>query len=120
MTGAEMIKKALTLLGYTDSSGDVSGSERFKTRSIPVLNAIYSDLFYTRKSSGFVPLKSINDEIDLPERALNDVMPYGVASMLAQSEGDGDQQQTFVMLYNQKRNAMNNSGAVRDAIPFPE
>lgn len=120
MTGNEMINKALVLLGYTDSMGNISGDQRFRTRALTVLNSIYADLFYLKNSSGFSPLKAVSDSVNLPERELNDVMPYGVAALLAQSENDGDAQQTFVTLYNTKRAALTYSESVNDVIPTPE
>lgn len=120
MTGNEMMKKALTLLGYTDSTGEISGEQRFRSRALTVLNGVYSDLFYIKHRDGFVPLKNITDNIVLSERELNDVMPYGVAAFLAQSESDGDQQQTFILLYNSKRAALTQSEAVGDVIPCPD
>ena len=80
MTGNEMMKKALVLLGYTDSTGEISGEQRFRSRALTVLNGVYSDLFYIKHRDGFIPLKHITDNIELPERELNDVMPYGVAA----------------------------------------
>lgn len=120
MTGSEMMKKALTLLGYNDSTGEISGEQRFRSRALTVLNNIYADLFYIKHSESFVPLKQITDNIVLPERELNDVMPYGVAAFLAQSESDGDQQQIFISLYNSKRAALTQSETVGDVIPCPE
>lgn len=120
MTGSEMMKKALVLLGYTDGNGEISGEQRFRSRAITVLNSIYSDLFYTAHSGGFTPIEKITDSIELSERELNDIMPYGVAGLLAQSESDGDQQQTFIALYNSKRAALTQSGAVEDVIPCPD
>ena len=119
MTGNEMIKRALTLLGYTDSMGNVSGEQRFKSRALEILNTIYADLFYINNSSGFTPLKSVSDNIILPERVLYDVMPYGVAANLAQSESDGDNQQYFMMLYNAKRVSVGSGAVVQDVIPCP-
>ena len=120
MTGNEMMKMALTVLGYTDSTGEISGDQRFRSRALTVLNGVYSDLFYIKHRDGFIPLKNTTDNIVLPERELNDVMPYGVAAFLAQSESDGDQQQTFILLYNSKRAALTQSEAVGDVIPCPE
>lgn len=118
MTGNEMIKKALVLLGYTDSTGEISGGQRFSSRALTVLNTIYADLFYILNSGDFVALKVTGDDINLPERALNDVMPYGVAAMLAQSESDGDNQQLFVTLYNSKRAALTHTDSVKDVMPW--
>lgn len=120
MTGKEMIKRAIILLGYTDGTGEISGEQRFRSRALTVLNSIYADLFYIQNKEGFCPLETAADEIKLPERALTDVMPYGVAAFLAQSENDGDQQQVFLSLYNAKRAALTHADTVKDVIPCPE
>lgn len=120
MTGSEMMKKALVLLGYTDSTGEISGEQRFRSRAITVLNGVYADLFYAINGTGFVPISHVTDKIELPERVLNDVMPYGVAAFLAQSESDGDQQQTFIALYNAKRASLTKMTTTRDVIPCPD
>ena len=112
MTGIEMMNKALSLLGYPNA-------DRFTSRAITVMNAVYSDLFYIHGNSGFVPLNRLSDEIELPERALNDIMPYGVAKLFAESENDGDNQQLYATIFNQKRNALSHNDSVKDVIPFP-
>ncbi len=117
MTGNEIVKKALTLLSYTDGLGQVSGEQRFRGRAVTVLNTIYSDLFYIENSNGFESLNSLTEEIKLSERALNDVMPYGVAAQFAQSEGDGDNQQHWTNLYNQKRLSLINTDTIKDVLP---
>ena len=70
--------------------------------------------------TSFLPALSPEDAIDLPERVLNDVMPYGAAAFLAQSENDGDQQQYYIMLYNQKRAALTTVDRVTDSMPTAE
>ncbi len=119
MTGAELFKRALILLGYTDSLGEVPAEQRLRSRALAVINAVYADLYYITQGSGFRPLSSLCEPVLLPERALYDVMPYGVAAQLAQSESDGDSQQFFVMLYNQKRTALTGGGRIADGIPSP-
>ena len=81
---------------------------------------MYADLFYALGRTEFSPVLSPEDAIDLPERVLNDVMPYGAAAFLAQSENDGDQQQYYIMLHNQKRAALTRSESVEDSMPTPE
>lgn len=119
MTGGEMMNKALTLLGYTNSTGEIAVEQRFSSRAMTVLNSIYSDLYYTQKNTGFEALENLEDEILLSERILNDVMPYGVAMLFAESESDGDNQQLFSMLYNQKRLSLTSGDNVKDVIPAP-
>ncbi|MBQ8649146.1 MAG: hypothetical protein IJ470_03660 [Clostridia bacterium] len=121
MTGTEMMNRALILLGYTDSQGSVSAEQRFKSRAVTVINTVYADLYFTGKQrEELKPIKSLSDEIRLSERALNDVMPYGVAAYFAMSESDGDQQQIFARLYNQKRTASETANKIVDVIPYPE
>lgn len=117
MTGNDVIMRALLLLGYSDSQGNVSAEQRIKSRSLPILNAIYADLFYIFHKDGFLPLSSLSETVCLPERVLQDVMPYGVASFLAMSESDGDNQQLYTALYNRKRVGLNQKSTVADVLP---
>ena len=102
MTVKEMYQKALTLLGYVGSDS-ISGETEFARKGVAVINQIYSDLHYAISREDFIPVNSFTDKINLSARILNDVMPYGVAMLLAQSEGDGDNQMVFAALYNKKR-----------------
>lgn len=120
MTAADMERKIINLLGYTDGSGNIAQNTHLRQRTLTAINAVYADLFYSLGKTDFSPAMSPESEIDLPERVLNDVMPYGAAAFLAQSENDGDQQQYYIMLYNQKRAALTRSEGVEDSIPVPE
>ena len=44
-------------------------------------------------------------------------MPYGVAMMISQSEDDGDQQQLYSRLYNQKRSGFSKVEKLEDVMP---
>ena len=120
MTAADMEKKIINLLGYTDGSGNIAPNAHLRQRTLTAINAVYADLFYALGRTEFSPVLSPEDAIDLPERVLNDVMPYGAAAFLAQSENDGDRQQYYIMLYNQKRAALTRSESVEDSMPTPE
>ena len=120
MTAADMERKITLLLGYTDGSGNIAQNTHLRQRTLTAINAVYADLYYSLGKTDFSPAMSPEDEIDLPERVLNDVMPYGAAAFLAQSENDGDQQQYYIMLYNQKRAALTRSESVEDSMPTPE
>lgn len=120
MTAADMEKKIINLLGYTDGSGNIAQNTHLRQRALTAINAVYADLFYALGRTDFSLLPSPEHTIDLPERVLNDVMPYGAAAFLAQSENDGDQQQYYIMLYNQKRAALTRSESVEDNMPVPE
>lgn len=117
MTGTQILDKAIRLLGYTDGMGIAEMNGRLKSRAVPVINAVYSDLFYLLHDYGFSGVRELKDEICLPNRVLNDVMPYGVAAFLAQGESDGDQQQYFMMIYNNKRLGVADRAEVRDVLP---
>lgn len=121
MKASEMINKVVMLLGYTDGSGDVAPDTRLTLRAVTAINAVYADLYYVLgNSDGFSPIIFTTDEIKLPERVLYDIMPYGAAAFLARSENDGDQQQFFISMYNQKRAALTRSESVEDSMPTPE
>lgn len=118
MTGKEMINKAILLLGYNDEQGNTSDS-RFQVASKNALNFVYSDLFYCLAPEGFEEIKTLSEEIPLPERVLFDVMPYGVAAFIAESLGDGEKQQYFAMMYNRKRAGLTRYEDIEDGIPYP-
>lgn len=120
MTAADMERKIINLLGYTDGSGNIAPNTHLRQRALTAINAVYADLFYALGRTDFSPLPSPEHTIGLPERVLNDVMPYGAAAFLAQSENDGDQQQYYIMLYNQKRAALTRSESIEDSMPTPE
>lgn len=116
MTGSEIIAKALFLLGYNDMNGNTSDA-RFQPAAKNALHFIYSDLFYVNQREGFKELGGLNEEIALPERALVEVMPYGVAAFIAQAMGDGENQQYFSNLYNLKRKTLAESKHIEDVLP---
>ena len=115
MTAADIEKKVTNLLGYTNGSGNIAPNSHLRQRTLTAINAVYADLFYSLGKTDFSPAMSPEDEIDLPER-----VPYGAAAFLAQSENDGDRQQYYIMLYNQKRAALTQSESVADSMPTPE
>lgn len=113
MTGNEIYKKALKMLNYTDAASE----KRFLSAAIDIINRVYADLFYIDKSDGFKPIKALSDKIDLNERVLYDVMPYGVAAFLAQSENDGDNQLLYIGIYNEKRTSLSRNDRIKDTFP---
>ena len=117
MTAREILDRAMRLLGYTDGLGNPEMSGRINSRAISAINSVYSDLFYLNKEKGFQAIKDLKDEIFLPERVLNDVMPYGVAGFIAQGESDGDQQQLFMAIYNKKRLGAVRPSNIKDVLP---
>lgn len=105
-TGQEIFNRALELLHYTDGSGEtMQPFGELTSRALPVINQIYSDLWYTAHDDTFCDVPSLTVPLDLPTRLLNDVMPYGVAMLLAQGCGDSENQRVFAEMYSQKRAA---------------
>ncbi len=106
-SGQDVLLQALRLLNYTDIYGQPDGVQHMELykRGLAAVNQIYIDLWYTGKDEPFLPLTSLKEPVLLPTKQLQDVMPYGVAMLLALSEGDGDNQQLYAALYNRKRTA---------------
>jgi hypothetical protein len=114
----ELIKKSLLLLGYTDGNGN-SFDSRFQAVSQNAVNFILADLTHCLGRDDYKDIKSLEDEISMPDRVIYDVMPYGVAAFIAESMGDGDKQQFFASMYNAKRKSVTYESSVQDVIPAP-
>lgn len=117
MTAKEIYLKAMTMLGYISASGEISGEEEFKKKGICAVNQIYSDLFFALHKTGFCEIRHSDDEIFLPEKALYDIMPYGVAMLIAQNENDGDNQNLYCDIYSKKRASLCTGSYVIDMLP---
>ena len=115
MTGAQMLDKALVMLGYSNTNGNLIS--RIKDRSLTFINLVYSDIWYILKEEDFTPLSTLKDKIDLTDRVLQDVFPYGLCMFIAQSESDSDNQALWTNLYNQKRTSLTRLDTVKDVIP---
>ena len=122
MTGKEVLDQAMSLLGYTDSDGHLNSqtSRPVWQRALFVINQIYRDLWYVTSDKTFTPLSHIGESVHLPERAAGDAMPYGVAMLLAQGEGDNHNQSLFAELYNRKRAALTVTDTRQDVLPSIE
>ena len=118
MTAKEIIDKAILLLGYNDGLGSTS-DERFQIVAKNAVNMCLADLIYCLGRDDYADISSLSDEINMPKRVLYDVMPYGVATFIAESTGDGDKQQYFASMYNHKRKSVTYEDSVRDVIPAP-
>ncbi|HIZ84016.1 MAG TPA: hypothetical protein H9668_06330 [Firmicutes bacterium] len=116
MTGSYVLNQAMGLLGYRGLE-ELTGQAEVLQKGLTAVNQIYADLHYTATTRPFAPLTSLGETLLLSERAAVDVMPYGVAMLLAQSESDGDSQQLFAELYNRKRASLSRSDRRLDNLP---
>ena len=101
MTAQQVFNRACNLIGYNDINGEISGEDEIKKNALPKIQTIYEEL-YRFEGHENMPLKilgSMNDEIDLSDDTVHMIMPYGVAMLLAQSEGDADNQSIMAALY---------------------
>ena len=119
MTGQDVVKQALRLLGYTDTRGEPDGrthTEVYK-RSLAILNQLCCELA-AAQGTPFTPLGNLHDTPPFEAHIVRGILPYGVAMHLAAAEGDGDNQQWFAALYDQKRTAMQHTVERRtDCLP---
>lgn len=110
MTGYECYGKAVNLLGYTDTVGDLPNEQALQMRAGDAVEMMCRDLGVTLQSDWTA-------ELPLSEKKAA-ALPYGVAMFLAQALGDTESRNHFRTLYNQKRaRAMADSIAVKDVLP---
>lgn len=116
MTAAKIIEKALRLLGYDvlQKTGSISDIDE---NAISAVNSVYADLYFLLNKEGFNEIENALETIDLPEKALVDIMPYGVAAFMASFQGDSDSQQFFSKIYNLKRRSLIKEETFQDVIP---
>ncbi|MBQ6829798.1 MAG: hypothetical protein IJO59_01590 [Clostridia bacterium] len=121
MTGNDILKQAYTLLNYTDHNGDIhaGNNANLSKRALAIVNQIYADLWEPRRDgSVFEVLHHLHETLDLNEHTAMNIMPYGVAMLLAQSDGDTDNQTLYASLYNQRRpSAVTQSNRIIDRLP---
>lgn len=117
MKASEILNNTLKLLGYADINGNPKLTQRIRNRAVVTVNLVYSDLWHICEKEPFEPIKSLDEEIKLPQRVLSDVFSYGLAMHIAQSENDGDQQQFFAHHYNSKRAGLSRTERITNKIP---
>jgi predicted DNA-binding transcriptional regulator YafY len=122
-TGQEVLNRALQMLGYTNSYGEVDSQQYAELikKSPATVQQVYNELQLIEHPSTFDPTGfSMTEDLNLSSKSINDVMPYGVAMFIAQSEGNGDAQAMFANMYNQKRASVPHEVKTRtNSIPYP-
>ncbi len=116
MTASKIIEKAMKLLGYDilQKTGSVTDIDE---NVITAINTVYADLYFLINKDGFTEISNANETVNLPEKAVSDIMPYGVASFMASFQGDNDNQQFFSKIYNLKRKGFIKEETVDDVLP---
>ena len=116
MIALTIIESAMALLGY-DTLQRAGSVKDIDENAISALNAVYADLYFLFNKEGFNKITTVQDVVNLPQKALYDIMPYGVASFMASFQGDSDSQQYFSKIYNLKRKSFVQEEAVTDVLP---
>ncbi len=110
-SGNDVLEQALHLLGFLDDRDSDPTSPALYRRGLAAVNQIYADLWAIGHGNGVVadqpcfPLTALSEPLNLPDRTVADILPYGVAMLMAQAEGDGEAQELYAALYSQKRSA---------------
>ncbi len=123
-TGKEVLERAMQLCGYVNREGvpDRLRDADIYKRGLAMVNQIFSDMFFAEIPDGdFCPLQGMDEDISLSARCVNDIMPYGVAMLLAAAEGDATNQSAFSYVYNQKRaGGVKSTRSIIDKLPTGE
>lgn len=120
MTIRYIVEQALKRLGYTGTNGNEQLSRRLMNKALEIVNDVYFDLWEKAGlTEVFTAASSLDDQVYLPYKALR-VMVYGVAAFMAQSENDGDQQQLWIAMYNNKRVGLSKTAQREDVLPFTD
>lgn len=123
-TAKDVLERAMMLCGYVNREGvpdHLRDADIYK-RGLAMVNQIYSDMFFAETpDEAFAPLRSMEQEIPLSARCVNDILPYGVAMLLAGAEGDASNQSIFSYVYNQKRaGGVKTARTIADMLPTGE
>lgn len=121
MTGRELIIEALRLINYTNTQGeiDLRQSGEIMKRGLTIVNTILSDVLKIEGKSA-MRLAQLTDELPCEQDTAYNVMPWGVGMLIAQSCGDGDNQQLCAAMYNQKRGSIKRTAVARvNVFPTP-
>ncbi len=110
MTGYDVIKRAINLLGYSGDGVDPCESDSTSAKGLEIIKQLLSDL----RCGG---ISSLSDPLDISQ-AKEDALCYGAAMLLALTVGDAERNRLFTEIYNAKRGAaLGNTARVQDRLP---
>ncbi len=111
MTALRIIEKAANMIGCSGVD-----DSRIQAIAINALNRIYAELFFLDNGENFREITELTQPLYLGERLYFDVLPYGVASLIAAGLGDSENSNYYGQIYNLKRKKHVNS-VMEDVIP---
>lgn len=110
MTGYDIIKRAMNLLGYSGNSDDPGRAVGETAKGAQIINQLLLDLNYG-------DIVSLSESLDISHSA-EDALCYGTAMLLAITEGDAEKNRVFAEIYNAKRSAaLAKTDTVKDCLP---
>lgn len=118
MTGNDILNKALSLLGFFDSNGNSQLTQRIMQKALGIINFVYIDLM---RICGIEsePLESLNKKVNLSQYAI-EVLVCGVASYIADTEGDDNAQALWSAEYQARRTTLSSIQQYKDVLPNAE
>ena len=109
MTVYQAYMEALKLLGYTHEDGSITVDGTL-LKILTFANAIMVEI----KGEEFEPFTKISDVIPLSKRQIYDLFIYGLCMWIASDLADGDKQQIFASLYEQKKHLLTKRYEIED------
>jgi hypothetical protein len=111
MTGHDLYKRTLSLLGYMNTDTVTPEGDNLLKRLPDILEQICLDLKIPK-------IKRLSDNIEANDIGC-EALCYGVAMMLALVEGDGAKNEIFTKIYNSKRAAaLSKIEKIQDKLPI--
>lgn len=111
MTGNEIYKRCLSLLGYTPTEQETVSTSSLLSRMPDILNQILTDLKLPEIKSLDETVKGTNLQID--------AVCCGCAMLLSLSDGDNRKNRVFTEIYNARRGAaLCETDKIKDNLPY--
>jgi len=111
MTGNDIFKRSLSLLGYTPTEQESVSGKGLLLRMPEILNQILSDL-------GLCEVKDLSQNIEGTPLQI-DAVCCGCTMLLALSDGDNTKNRIFTEIYNARRAAaLSKTSGVKDTLPY--
>ena len=111
MTGNDIYRRVLGLLGYLNTETVIPDKDNLLKRAPDIINQICMDLK--------IPMiERMSQTIEANEKSI-DALCYGTAMIMALVEGDGAKNQLFTQIYNSKRaSALSKKEQIEDKMPY--